>query len=947
MKYRNDPPKSLPMFKHSIFALLDIRLMAVLLAALLAIPGCGDDADSTEATDTSREDASTTIGASTKAPVEEVPAEPEVKMLPEPDRPAHPRAAEGLTVKDGFLVERLYQTEKKNEGSWVAICKGPEDTLFVSSQYQRTGKKPDGTKLRQALYQIKPPAIDDHEGQTQVIPQPIDLNGAQGLCYAFGALYVMESMEWVKDAPNLPGHLLRVTDSDGDGLLDKREVLFEVSGGGEHSTHAIMPSPDGKGLLLIAGNFTPLPTVDKSRPVKGLWSEDHVLAQNPDGRGHAAGVKAPGGWIVRCDPDGNNRELISAGYRNPYDIAVHPNGELFTYDADMEYDLGQPWYRPTRVNHAVSGSEFGWRNGTGKWPAYYEDSLPAVVDIGPGSPVGAAFGTGADFPTSYQEALYILDWTYGTIYAVHLTPDGASYTGMLEPFIQGKPLPVTDVAVANDGHMYVTAGGRRGDSALYRVSYYGVNDKTAPAVEPLNELAQLRKKIETLHTPDAAGDQVDFIWQNLGHDDRFIRFAARVALEHQPIERWLDRATSEQGTMTQIMAGLALARHKHADAMQVLLSAKPRTELEQLAWSRAVAVAMYRKAKINSNTKARTYDPSHLAKRDELLATLNSFLPSENLDVNTEVIRLRVALNDPTVIPFALDLINRVQTPAPPWLHLAAQNDRYGKEIIAMRDSPPPSVELGIAFMLRNMADGWTSETRQAYFAWLNIASQGGGGLSYPKQLERIRKQAIATLTDEEKITLDGLGLLKAPEIKFPYPIVQPKGPGRKWSTAQATKIVDGKLTGRDFLRGAGLYQSALCSQCHRVGGNGAEIGPDLTTAANKFSIEDLMRATIEPSHEISDQYAMTEVVTKDGKTIVGKLLEKTDTFVILAPNPRQPDKQIKVQMNNIASQNPATVSTMPAGLINAMNANELRDLTAFILSGGDEDHAMFKDAAE
>ncbi len=46
---------------------------------------------------------------------------------------------------------------------------------------------------------------------------------------------------------------------------------------------------------------------------------------------------------------------------------------MFVYDADMEWDFGMPWYRPTRVNHATSGSELGWRSGTGKWPAYYVD----------------------------------------------------------------------------------------------------------------------------------------------------------------------------------------------------------------------------------------------------------------------------------------------------------------------------------------------------------------------------------------------------------------------------------------------------------------------------------------------------------------------------------------------------------------------------------------------
>ena len=144
-----------------------------------------------------------------------------------------------------------------------------------------------------------------------------------------------------------------------------------------------------------------------------------------DGNGHATGRLAPGGYIVSTDPDGKTWELWSSGYRNPYDFGFNADGEIFAYDADMEWDFGMPWYRPTRVNHATSGSELGWRSGTAKWPAAYPDSLPAMVDIGPGSPVGAAFGYGAKIPAKYQKAFYICDWTFGTMYAIHLTPSGS------------------------------------------------------------------------------------------------------------------------------------------------------------------------------------------------------------------------------------------------------------------------------------------------------------------------------------------------------------------------------------------------------------------------------------------------------------------------------------------------------------------------------------------
>src|SRR5206468_9850774 len=175
---------------------------------------------------------------------------------------------------------------------------------------------------------------------------------------------------------------------------------------------------------------------DATQPMKPLsgsrgpliWGEDHLLPRMPDGNGFMAGVLAPGGCVYRVDPDGKNWELISNGYRNPYDMAFNRHGELFTFDADMEWDMNTPWYRPTRVCLVSSGSEYGWRNGAGKWPPYYPDNLPAVLNVGPGSPTGVASGYGAKFPAKYQEAFFICDWSYGKMYAMHLTPDGAAYS---------------------------------------------------------------------------------------------------------------------------------------------------------------------------------------------------------------------------------------------------------------------------------------------------------------------------------------------------------------------------------------------------------------------------------------------------------------------------------------------------------------------------------------
>ncbi|MCU0879933.1 MAG: heme-binding protein, partial [Pirellulaceae bacterium] len=262
------------------------------------------------------------------------------------------------------------------------MCVGPKGTLIVSDQ-------------NGGLYRIHPPAIGT-DAATKVEKIPAEIGYAQGLLWAFDSLYV------VVNSPKMQTGLYRVRDTNGDGELDEVKLLRAFDGKriGEHGPHAVLLGPDGKSLRVVCGNQTAL-TEFKTSLVPPIWGEDHLLERMPDGNGFMAGVLGPGGAIYSVDPDGQNWELVTVGFRNQYDAAFNKLGDLFTYDADMEWDFNTPWYRPTRVCLATSGAEFGWRNGAGKWPAYYPDSLPAVVDIGPGSPTGVTFGYGAKFPAKY------------------------------------------------------------------------------------------------------------------------------------------------------------------------------------------------------------------------------------------------------------------------------------------------------------------------------------------------------------------------------------------------------------------------------------------------------------------------------------------------------------------------------------------------------------------
>src|SRR4029450_10885155 len=89
-------------------------------------------------------------------------------------------------------------------------------------------------------------------------------------------------------------------------------------------------------------------------PHHHYYEADLVPPRYEDARGHAVGVKAPGGSVLRTDTTGNVVELVAGGLQNPYDIAFTREGELLTADSDMEWDSGLSWYRPTRVNHLIA-----------------------------------------------------------------------------------------------------------------------------------------------------------------------------------------------------------------------------------------------------------------------------------------------------------------------------------------------------------------------------------------------------------------------------------------------------------------------------------------------------------------------------------------------------------------------------------------------------------------
>lgn len=871
--------------------------------------------------------------------------QPEESSIP----PSDPKAAK-LKLPAGFRAERLYGPSEHEEGSWVSMTFDPKGRIIASDQYGY-------------LYRITVPAIGDTITKTKAEkleikndpafmnekdPGKISMGYAQGLLYAFNSLYVMVNHSGNNDLKRTSG-LYRLQDTDGDDQFDKITLLKSMKGSGEHGTHSVVLSPDKQSIHVVAGNFTKIPKMDAYRNIPD-GKLDNLFPLIKDPNGHDNTVESHGGWIAKVDPEGTRWELIASGLRNSFDIAFNDAGEMFTYDSDMEWDFGTPWYRPTRILHITSGAEFGWRPGTLKWNANYPDNLPAAINVGQGSPTNFMSGSNARFPAKYRNALFAFDWSFGIIYAVYPTLNGASYTATGEEFISGSPLPLTDGTIGPDGAMYFLTGGRRLESDLYRVYYTGSDVKDIkPATATVNDALKTRRKLEALHGVAKPG-AVEEAWPYLKDKDRHIRYAARIAIEAQPIADWKDKTLQEKDPVTLTHAAIGLARRGDASVKKPLLAAltavniKSLTESQQLDLIRAVELVF-----------ARMGAPD-VAEKESVAALLDPLFPAASQDLNKELSKMLVYVEAPKSVEKTMALLLTAKDDMKSQQTLSASSDlilrnpQYGMDIAGMLSKMPPLNQTWYANVLSQAKKGWNDDLRNKYFQWYTKAFGYKGGVCYVGFIDKARKNALENVPKESFARynkLSGDSLVNLARKGLDLGPDRPKGPGKNWNVEEALQVVQQQgASPRNFDQGKAMFAASLCRTCHQMRGEGGVAGPDLTQLGTRFSDKDMLEAIIHPNKTISDQYGSTVFYLKAGGSILGRLIRQDNEKYYISQNPFDPQTVREVLKKNVLRTRVSEVSPMLGGMINALNVEELRDLMAYLKSGGNPNHPVYSNAS-
>ncbi len=682
-----------------------------------------------------------------------------------------------FAVPEGFRVEPAVKTPDDDRTfSLVNMTFDDRGRLLVSREGRGTFLCTDPDKDG-VLQKVRPYC-------TQVI-------NSQGMCWVKDALLL------IGQGPDGPG-LYRCKEAKSGDSVESVELLLRYKGAmGEHGPHAVLHGPDGC-LYLVNGNhswarpaklaanspLTRWPTgqmgPDQGKPHS---TEDVLLPRLDDARGHAAGILAPGGTIWRCDRDGKNMALVAAGFRNHFDAAFNPEGELFTFDSDMEWDENLPWYRAVRICHCPPGADFVWRTGAANTPGYYVDSLPPVAETGRGSPVGLEFYDHHAFPAKYRGAYFMGDWSLGIIWAVHLKRHGASYQAEVEKFCQGAPMPVTDLNVAPDGSLVFTTGGRNAQGGVFRIvaEKKGPPDPHRPD-QPLAAWSEIRR-----NDPDAGPDRllvapngpfetaardlyirgvkggannrevllkalddydpfvrrracealiragieppVDPIWRLLSDGDPFVRTAARLVLQRIDPAKWATRIAHEKNDRAAWQAIIALCKIDKASSYAETIfgrlnEAKAASGQPLLDYLRTVQVALCHA------------EPTSGLVQPIAARCLRSF-PHADWRVNREL----------AILLTHFQRAGQLRHDATPRLMsalLSSANDRLQ--------------QIHYFYCLRLLHEGWSPENRKALAAWYEGTKTWSGGASFTPFLENIFRECLAAydLAERKEILANG-----------------------------------------------------------------------------------------------------------------------------------------------------------------------------------------------
>jgi putative membrane-bound dehydrogenase-like protein len=332
-----------------------------------------------------------------------------------------------LKVPAGFTIERMAGPPIVDRPITAALDE--EGRLYVADS---SGSN-DNVQKQLAERPHRIVRLEDRDGDGRYDTRTIFADRMmfpEGTMWHDGSLYV-----------SAPPSIWKLTDTDGDGVADRRVEWFQgkTLTGCANDLHGPYLGPDGW----------------------IYWCKGAFAQQTYERPGQKPFVTRAV-HIFRCRPDGSGIEpVMTGGMDNPVDVVFTPGGERIFSCTFFQHPGGG---KRDGLIHAIYGGIYGKVHGPIFEPAHKwtgPDVMPVLLHMGPAAPCGLTRYESAVFGKDYQDNLFACYFNLHKVSRHVLTPSGATYTTTDEDFVSSPDLDFhpTDVLEDADGSLVVVDTG--------------------------------------------------------------------------------------------------------------------------------------------------------------------------------------------------------------------------------------------------------------------------------------------------------------------------------------------------------------------------------------------------------------------------------------------------------------------------------------------------------
>jgi putative heme-binding domain-containing protein len=201
----------------------------------------------------------------------------------------------------------------------------------------------------------------------------------------------------------------------------------------------------------------------------------------------------------------------------------------------------------------------------------------------------------------------------------------------------------------------------------------------------------------------------------------------------------------------------------------------------------------------------------------------------------------------------------------------------------------------------------------------------------------------LVVVSDLEAYQADPDAYLAANPLAMQDELLASIGRNTAWKYEDLVADVQHGVHGRSFEVGKSLFRAANCVGCHKLGGEGKEFGPDLSKLdEKKRAPANLLKSILEPSAEIEEKYRSRIFQMSSEAIISGMVVEETKDQIKIMVDPLAKGEPTILEKADIEAEKKSEVSTMPQGLLSKLTREEILDLMAYVIAGGDKDHEAF-----